>query len=190
MKRVLSLMIGLIMMVALTGCGSSLFNSNITGAAQNQGMNYAGLFTPNPEAEMMLETAFTETDVPWKEGRVKAINDARSTINGIASYLKTKIELDGTISYYSYKSAFENIQFQYNLLQTELDARVEIEGTISDKDKIIYYYVKRDINLMIDLQRKKINATEKSIEAQADSDSIEEMKSIYSAIQPLVGMVI
>jgi len=173
----------------LSGC-SMFGSSNIQNIAAQETIVLEDQLQPDPEAEKILVRSFTRSKVPWKAGRIEKINGARIAISSMGKFLQARLLLDSSIPYYSYKSSAEFTQYQYNILQQELDARAEVKGAIPDSSKVIYYYVRRDILLRLSLQRQKIALTEKGINDKASQDTLEELKGVYKAIKPLVDMAL
>lgn len=181
-----SFILMVILSVTLSGC---FWDAKIDDAAMEAKVVFVGAIEPSKNSEKLLEREFLASDVPWNEERVTKINQARITIKGNTEYVKERLNFDSSLPYYTYKSWFEIMSNQYMKLQIELDARVKIPGAISDLGYELYWYAKRDINMMLEAQRLKIAATEKSIEDKASADTIEDMKRIYATIKPLVGLV-
>ncbi len=184
--KILSL---LIVTLFFSSC-AMLNGGGVQQAAQNELISYTDRLVPNPQAEEVLEVAFSTSRIPWKKEDLEFIDKSRKSIEAMGDFLKFRLQLDSTIPYYTYKVAFEFIQNQYNILQHILDKRVAIEGAVSTKDQIIYYYVKRDIVERLYTQQMKIAATEKSINDKASKNTVEEMKAIFKAIKPLIDIAI
>ncbi len=183
------LFIVLITMLLMSGC-SMFGSSNILDIASQERIVLADQLQPDPEAERILVRSFTRSKVPWKSGRIKTINEARAAIASMGKYLQARLLLDSSLPYYTYKASAEFVQNQYNILQKELDARVEVKGAIPDSSQVIYYYVRRDILLRLSLQRQKIALTGKGINDRASQSTLEELKGVYKAIKPLVEMAL
>ncbi len=181
----------LMLIVLLLSSGCSIFQgADIQGIASQKTIVLEDYLQPDPEAERILVRSFTRSKVPWKKGRVKEINKSRAALVSMGEYLQDRLLLDSSIPYYTYKASAEFTQNQYNKLQRELDARVEVKGAIPDSSKVIYYYVRRDILLRLSLQRQKIALTEKSINDKASQNTLEELKGVYKAIKPLIDMAL
>lgn len=174
----------ILLALVLFGCAD-----NGSKYAQNEMVLFTGNIEPPENAETVLEEEFITAPVPWDKESVAEIVRARIGITVMGEYLQEKINYDSSIRYYEYKFWFEFTSNMYMKLQTELDKRVKVEGAISETGKIIYEFVRRDINSMLEMQRLKISATEKSIEDKANADTLEDMKKIYATIKPLISMV-
>ena len=177
----------ILMPLLLSGC---FWDANIDTSSQNTRISYLGNIVPNENAEVLIERAFRKSTVQWDDVRLKKIYSARTAITTMGQYMKEKLDFNSSIRYYDYKFWFEFTANKYQKLQNELDARVGIEGAISDEGKELYLYARRDINTMLEMHRAKIAATEKSIEDKASADTIQDMKDIYAVIEPLVKMVL
>jgi hypothetical protein len=182
--------IWLFAVLLFSGC-SALNGGGIQQVAQHETILYEDLLLPNPEAEELLEKAFSSSTVPWDDKELfTIISSSRNAIEAMGIYLKSKIELDGSLPYYEYKSSFNFVNNQYNILQKALDKRIETEGAISREGNAIYYYVKRDILTRLAVQQSKIAMTEKGIDDKASKNTIEEMKRIFRAVKPLIDMAL
>ncbi len=186
MKYLMYLVLGVFISINSVGCGKN----KIDEAAQNQTVIYSDALAPNPAAESVLEKEFAKSRTPWNAKRLVTINKSRNAIDAMGVYLKARLEFDSTLPYYTYKSSFEYFQNQYNILQRELDARILIKGALSEQGQVIYFYVRRDINERLRIQRLRISSAEKTIEANASKDSIAEFKQIFTAVKPLIDMVL
>ena len=174
-----------LLLILLTGCGQKM-----QMIAQEETVQYTNTLVPNEDAERLIEKSFRASEVPWDEERLGRIEKARNAISGKAEYIQDRLNFDSALPYYEYKSWFEFTAYQYMKLQIELDARIAIEGAISEEGAALYKYARRDINSLLDMERTKISATEKSIEDKATAATIEDMKMIYKTIKPLVDMVL
>ncbi len=177
----------LLLPLLVSGC---FWESNIQQVAQKEMVQFTGSIVPNEDAELILEKEFRASEVPWDEEMISNIDRARNAITGMGEYIQDRLNFDSSVAYYNYKNWFEFTSYQYMKLQGELDKRVAIDGAISEHGKVIYEYVKRDVNSLLEIQRLKISATEKSIEDKASADTLEDMKNIYKTIKPLVEMVL
>jgi len=173
------------MLTLLTGCGQKM-----QLIAQEETIVYSNTLIPNEDAERLIEKAFRASEVPWDEERSVRVEKARNAIAGMADYINDRLNFDSALPYYNYKNWFEFTAYQYMKLQVELDARIAIEGAISEEGAALYKYARRDILTLLDMERTKISATEKSIEDKATAATIEDMKMIYKTIKPLVDMVL
>ncbi len=173
----------------LSGC-SMFQGGSIQNIASQETVVLEDHMKPDPEAERILVRSFTRSKVPWKAGRIQTINESRAAISSMGKYLQARLLLDSSLPYYVYKASAEFVQNQYNILQQELDARVEVKGAIPDSSQVIYYYVKRDILLRLSLQRQKIAITEKTINDKASENTLNELRGIYAAIKPLIDMAL
>jgi len=180
------LLIFVLVALQLSGCADS---PNTDAALGDKTIQYTSLI-PDPKAEMILESAFTNTGIAWEAGEVEALDQARNAIKAMGGYLKARLELDSTLPYYTYKYAFEFIVNQYNIIQNILDKRVVVPGAISEEAGVIYYYLKRDINTKLSLQRQNIAQTEKSVDAKASSSSLNDMKDLFTLVKPIVDMIL
>jgi len=187
MKKI-SLSILAVLALGLSGCSSK--PEQVQSIASNQSIQYVYAVQPNYEAEKILEEEFGDTTIPWDNDSLERVRVARSALRAKGQYLKDRLDFNSALPYYVYKEAFEFIKNQYGIIQHELDARVLIVGAVSDKGKVIYDFVKADIHAMLNSQQLKIAATEKSINDIASKDTVEEIKSMFNAVQPLIGMVL
>jgi len=151
---------------------------------------YPSAVTVDPKAEAILEEAFASSDVPWEDKAVQEIEVSRHAIVAMGAFLKARLNLDSSLPYYTYKSSFEFIVNQYNIIQSHLDDRIQVKGAVNDKAIVIYGYVKKDINMRLDLQRRRIDASTKQINDKTSSSSIEEMKGLFALVKPLIGLLI
>lgn len=178
-----------IALFAISGC-SMLSGADIQNIASQERIVLEDQMKPDPEAERILIRSFTRSKVPWQAGRIEAINGARAALTAMGKYIQARLLIDSSLPYYVYKAAAEFNQNQYNILQQELDARVEVKGAIPDSSQVIYYYVRRDILLRLSLQRQKIAISEKSINDKASESTLDEMRGVYSALKPLLDMAL
>ena len=183
----LGILLGILLL--FTGC-SSLQTASVNEAIQSQTITYSEDLKPNPEAESILVNAFAESEIPWDGNDYKDLVMARSAIQAMGEYLKSKLEFDSSLSYYTYKASFEFIQNQYNTMQNILDKRVALDGSVSNEVRVIYSYVKRDINNRIYKQQLKIAAVENDISSQSVGNTVEELKNLYTVIKPLIDMAL
>ncbi len=184
-RMMLILLLG--MVVSISGCS---LKGDIQREASKELIVYNDSLTPNPQAERLLESALSNSKVPWDNDNFASILGARDAIKQMGQFIKFRLALDGTIPYYTYKETFAFIQFQYNILEEALDARVAVKGAITEEAEVIYYYVKRDIKARLYLQQQKITHSEKNINDRASANSIEELKGIYAAVKPLIDMAL
>lgn len=187
MKHQTWLLIAILIFVVLQS-GCAMFKSNINQTAQQEKIKVANVVAPNPEAERILEQEFEKgaLTVPWDKERLEKVILSRNTLNGLAMSVKDSLNFNGEIPYWTHKAWFQFTVNHYLKLQTELDARVAIEGAISDEGKVIYELVKNNILISLEEHRVKISSVEESIEDKANEDTIQDMKNIYNTLSPLV----
>ena len=142
-----------------------------------------------PEAEEILYLEFVTSPIEWLPGDEERASKARDSINQQFEFWKARLSIDGTLPYYSYRSGFEFIQWNYRILEEVLDRRVD-QGAISDSGKIIYGFVKRDINTKLKMQLQRISQAEDSINSKTSAAQIEQMKRMYETIRPLIDLAI
>jgi hypothetical protein len=184
--RYFSLFLVVALSLFLQGCSGS----HIQNVAQNTTVKYYGTVVPNAAAEALLEEDFGSSPVPWDPEMVAEIEKARNALAGMAEYLHDRLNFDTSLPYYTYKNGFEFTAHHYMKLQNQLDERKLVPGAVSEWGLVIYEYVKRDINAALDAQRRKIAATEASIEDEANEDAIQDMKNLYNTLSPLIKMVL
>lgn len=184
-----SMLLFVLLLLSMLFSSCSLIKGDIQGQLNVAQTEFREVVVPNPQAEEVLETAFSESDVPWEPGSPEKIERARLAIQATGEYLRSRLSLNSSLPYYSYRYSYEFIVNQYGIIALELDKRVNL-GAIRKEAAIIYDYVKKDITLALEIQRQKIEATEKDAKATASSNSIAELKGIYNLIKPLVDVAL
>ncbi len=193
MKRTLSIIsicnyfVLLLCVLLLSSCAK---DASILQLASQETIMYEGLPEPNEDSEAALIEGFSTSVVAWDDDDLAAVNTSRQTIQAIGKFLKYRLDLDSSIPYYTYKVTFEIIQNQYNILQNALDKRVAQPGAVDKNVAIIYAYVKRDVLQRLYIQQQKIAASEANIASNANRQTVEEMKSIFNAVKPLLDLAL
>ncbi len=187
MRKLINVGCGILMLFLLAGCGAANVQEVIDGTK----LVWVGddALQPDPKAEAILFEAFSQSQIPWDKKQLEKATGARDAIQAQFAFLREKLKLDGTVSYYTFKSSFEFIQYNYKVLEDELNDRVNA-GALDPKAEVIYGYVKRDINTKLEIQRAKIAATEADINGRATELNIEQMRGVYDTLKPLISTVL
>ena len=175
--------------LAIMFSSCSILEGNINNQLSVAQTEFRAVPAPNPEAERILENAFSQSEIPWEVGSPEAIEKARLAIKATGEFLRSKLSLTSGLPYYSYRHSYEFVVNQYDIIARELDKRVAL-GAIEPKAAVIYGYVKRDITEQLEFQRKKIVSTEKEAKSQASTITIDEMKGLFNLIKPLIDVAL
>lgn len=191
MKQLLSLIALGILLVSTTSCSMFGGSADIRQFAQEETVSWLGdnALRPPAEAETILYEEFVTSPIDWLPGDAAKASMARDSINQQFEFMKAKLNLDGSLPYYTYRSGFEFISWNYKALEEALDRRVS-QGAISKAGEIIYGFVKRDVNTKLELQRQRISQAEESINSKTSESQIENMRRIYATLKPLVDLAL
>ncbi|MBU1420794.1 MAG: hypothetical protein KKI15_20130 [Proteobacteria bacterium] len=183
MRKLINVGCGILVLFFLAGCGA-----NVQEVIDGTKLVWVGdnALQPDPKAEAILLEAFSQSDIAWDKQQMAEATGARDAIQSQFAFLREKLKLDGTLSYYTFKSSFEFIQYNYNVLEGILDERIA-SGALDEKSGVIYGYVKRDINVKLDIQRAKIAEAEADINGRVTELSIEQMKGVYDTLRLLIA---
>lgn len=191
MKTNWLMMILLVATLGLSGCGIFGGTTDIAKFAEEETVSWFGeaALLPPAKAEQMLYEEFVTSTVDWLPGDEAKAAMARDAINQQFEYMKAKLDINGSLPYYTYRSGFEFIQFNYKMLEEVLDRRVA-QGAISEAAEIIYEFVRRDVNTKLQIQRQRISQAEDSINSKTSEAQIENMRRFYATLKPLVDLAL
>lgn len=145
------------------------------------------LLTPDPDAEDIIEEAFLETMGAWDSEDIIMAGDLRKGISGMFRFLEQKKTMDGSLSYYNYKTGFEFVQWSYLTLEPILDKYAIL---FEDKrDTVIYKNTKKAIKTKLEIQRIRIAEVESGINETVEQMNLDQMKSVYETLKPIIGTV-
>lgn len=187
MRKMINIGCVIVVLVLLGACGAATVQEVVTKTR----LEWVGddALKPDPRAEAILVDAFRQSGVEWDAKQLENAIAARDAIRTQFGFLREKLTLDGTISYYTFKGSFEFIQYNYRTLEEILDDRVAA-GALDEKAEVIYGYVRRDINAKLERQRIKIAEAEADINGKATEANIEQIRGVYDFLQPLISTVL
>jgi len=188
MKNLIKVCVILVMFISLSGC--SLFGGGQGTATDVKQVTIVYNDPPivDPRIEDTLEYSFLSSPVPWDKEMVKEIQQARNAIAAMVGFLKDSLDFDSKLPWYKYKASNEFLVNQYNILERNLDIRDGMRDGLDMDASIIYQYVKTEIKRRLNLQRQRIDASEKTMNDSTPEASIQEMLNLVKTFAPLIGI--